>query len=93
MRASAPARSVARSFRPLRFTDRGKITEQRLRIERSTRGESIEAFLRRTRGVWSLDQVTVANALWPGKPLDGRLIEVPTAEPYFPRAIEDAFLD
>jgi predicted Zn-dependent protease len=85
--------AVARSFRPLTPADRAKIMEKRLRIIRSERGETVEAFLGRTGGAWSVDKVTVANALWPGKPLGDRLVKVAMEEPYIPMPRDDASLD
>jgi predicted Zn-dependent protease len=77
---------TALSFRPLRRAERDGIQEQRLRIVRAKRGETLDSLGRRTENSWSAEQTAVANALSPGGPLTaGRLVKIAVEVPYRPR--------
>ena len=80
-------RSAAQSFRPLRASDRAKIQEDRLRVRQSRAGESLEAFLERTRGTWSPEEAAIANGLGDDARLEGgQLLKVPISQRYTPKS-------
>ena len=79
-------RDVAQSFRPLRSTDRARIRASRLRVRPGREGESLVAFLQRTRGTWSPAEVAIANGFQGDARLGrGQLLKVPISERYTPR--------
>jgi predicted Zn-dependent protease len=78
---------VARSFRPLRAADRDRIREDRLRVRPGRRGESLEAFLERTKGTWSPEQTAIANGLGVDARLgSGQLLKLPISQRYTPES-------
>ena len=82
----ATMRAVADSFRPITPVERGKVTEERLRLRTAAAGEDFEQIKRETSSSWSAQALAVANGLdLDGKPTAGALLKVPVPQPYPPR--------
>jgi predicted Zn-dependent protease len=80
-------RGTVESFRRLTAAERGGFREQRLRLVKARRGESIASLMARAGSSgWSPAMASVANGLTDGATLaDGQVVKVPIAEPYRPR--------
>ncbi len=79
-------RSTARSFRDLTRSERGRITERRLRIARAREGESLASLSRRSRNAWTPDETAVANGLPREVELRrGELVKIAVDVPYTAR--------
>jgi predicted Zn-dependent protease len=78
-----PFIDVALSLRPLSASERESITENRLRVVRARKGESLSGLVDRTKARWSTEQTAVANALESDVSLrEGQRIKVPIARGY-----------
>jgi predicted Zn-dependent protease len=74
------------SFRPLRRDERDRITEVRLRPRPARAGESLADLIRRTGGVWKVEQTAVANGIAAdAKPAKGFAVRVPIRQRYTER--------
>ncbi len=80
----APAfERTARSFRPLESEERAGIRERRLAIAPARSGEALAALAERSRNVWSLEQLALANGLEPGAaPAPGQPLKLVIERPY-----------
>jgi predicted Zn-dependent protease len=75
--------TVARGFRSLTAAERAGISAARLRVRRAEAGETVAALAARAGGVWSADEVAIANALDTGARLEvGWLVKVAPRERY-----------
>lgn len=77
---------AASSFRPLRRDERDRITEVRLRARPARAAESLADLIRRTGGVWKVEQTAVANGIAvDAKPAEGFTVKVPIRQRYTER--------
>ena len=73
---------TADSFGALSPAERSRISQKRLRLATALPGEKIEHFGARVRNVWSPEQISIANALELGTPLEGgSLVKFAREEP------------
>lgn len=74
---------TARSLRPLASEERAGIRERRLDIVPARASESLTALAERSRNVWKLEQVALANGLEPGAaPAPGQSVKLVVERPY-----------
>ena len=74
---------AANSFRPLSASERGAITESRIRLFAGRNGETIEALLQRTGSIWTKEEFAVANGLASTDRLhDEQLVKAAVVEAY-----------
>jgi predicted Zn-dependent protease len=74
---------VANSFRPLSASERGAITETRIRLAAARQGETIESLVQRTGSAWSKEECAVSNGVALTDRLrEGQVLKVAMKEVY-----------
>lgn len=71
-----PLRSTGRSIRAFRSSDRADMTKLVIAVAKSTRGESLATFSRRTGNQWTLPLTATMNGLSPDVPLTGEPLKI-----------------